>query len=318
MGIVRNRDAFAAGYTITPVSRTNKTILEISNDYITDVRLTRDLLDYNYFFKNCLVTVNGYYHRIDTDGVNGIFVLDGSKTLKRSNENQIGITNFKDVGGITTYSFSEVDKVLNNNGTIKISIPTTLVPDMSNKTFMMVYGGYMINVDSNSLIQLDDNIYKLDLATIPLVDMYYESKKYLNFDNMPVETTINNDNVISTQQLYSDGNIDYMLKLSQSFIIIVDTPTLNIEKKYVRTTGFPGQYISYIKPEYPLVLGNGRHVEYWVNYEDTQYSLTVNGYLNNRLIYNTANRNNDFSSSSNINVDDKDNFSKGYLLKISN
>ena len=146
---------------------------------------------------------------------------------------------------------------------------------------------------------------------------FYEMKKYLNVSDMPIEHSNTNDSLLNIEQLLSEGNLNYITKMSQSFIIIVNSPAVTFEKEYVRNTNLPGQYISYKKPEYPLVLGYGRHAEYWTTYEDTQWSITVNGDLEDRLIYDTVEHTLTGNVVDTISEDKKEK-SKGYLIKISN
>jgi hypothetical protein len=84
-----------------------------------------------------------------------------------------------------------------------------------------------------------------------------------------------NSEMVTIDQLVSDENIKSYLSLSQSFIIVLDTPNITLNRQYVKKTGMPGKYITYKEPLYPLVLGLGRHAEYWSIKEDGQYSLSV-------------------------------------------
>lgn len=313
MGVVRCVDAFKGGYTVTPITRSNKTVYENTGSEITDVRLTRNLLDYTYFYNNYLVTVNGYYHRVDTDFINGLFVIDGSKSMRTANKNQIGITSFKELGGIKTISFTDTTTKFNKVGIIKFKINE----DITNKTVLISFGGILLNQDLSSFTQIGDDIFKIDLTKLPFLNMYYEMKKYLNVSDMPIEHSNTNDSLLNIEQLLSEGNLNYITKMSQSFIIIVNSPAVTFEKEYVRNTNLPGQYISYKKPEYPLVLGYGRHAEYWTTYEDTQWSITVNGDLEDRLIYDTVEHTLTGNVVDTISEDKKEK-SKGYLIKISN
>ena len=62
-------DAFKAGYNVTPVDTDNAISLNLPNSQLPNLRLSRQdiRIDYNYFQANCLVNVNGYYHRTSTD-----------------------------------------------------------------------------------------------------------------------------------------------------------------------------------------------------------------------------------------------------------
>jgi hypothetical protein len=76
--------------------------------------------------------------------------------------------------------------------------------------------------------------------------------------------------------------------MSQSFIVVLDCPEVYQEVNYVRKTGFPGCYIAYTDPKYPLVTGLGRHNEYWYRLENDQYIMTVYDNAVSNRIYNTV------------------------------
>ncbi len=282
---VRFRDAFMANYTVNLVDQNNNIV---SRSTSTGLRLSRENTDYQYFYKRYLVCVNGYYHRIDTDFTNGILVKDGMKSCKISNQNQIGILSFKEIGDIKTLSFTNDTINTYNNGSVRFTINESLV----NKTVMVSIGGYLRYIDTNSFYQVSDNVFKLDFNNMLFRDMFYESKRYIDLSMLPVTYYPSNSDVITNESLLGDSNLIAYLLLSQSFIIIIDNNNLETNKKYVRNSNLIDMYISHIKPEYPLVTGLGRHNVYWYRKEDKQYSINVvESYVNN-MLYATTNQNN--------------------------
>ena len=280
---IKYKDCFAAEYKIIAVNQSNIENTEEINKI--HARLTRDDTDYNEFYNNCLVSVNGYYHLLDTDGINGVMVLDAFRTLNVSRQNQMGILSFKQFGGIKRYPITDsmITSYLDDSpevGTVRLNLPF----DIASKSVIFCLGGYLRFVDNTNILQISDSVFKINFNNMPMLDIYYESKKYIDLSSLPLEYTIFNQDQISVNQLRSAENLKAYLKLSQSFIIVIDTPTIATTKQHVKKTGIPGMYIAYTKPELPLVVGNGRHAEYIARLEDGQYGINIyDNVVENRL-----------------------------------
>jgi hypothetical protein len=279
------KDAFKAGYKLTPVSRANLDNTNILDTLKTCVRLTRTLptVDYTSFFNHCLVSVNGFYHLIDTDGTNGIVVVDAMKSLKRSNQNQIGVYSFSKVCALQAVPIvpSMIDHT--NPGIAKITLPMSL----TNKTVLMVIGGYLHFQDTTTFTQIGLSSFQVNFNLLPTLDRFYESRKYLDLSSLPLQSTINNTSQVALSDFLGDANITALLGLSQSFMVVLDNPSIFVNRIYIRKTGLPNLYIAYKEPVYPLITGLGRAPEYWSTKEDGQYALSVYDNLIENRVYNT-------------------------------
>jgi hypothetical protein len=281
MYFVKFKDAFKAGYSISRV--TNNFLTGNLNDSKPNVMMSRRDTDYNNFYKNALVTINGHFHITDTDGVNGIYVLDAGKSLSISKQNQIGIHSFKSIGNIKVVRFDKSDMVTNDDCTIKFKINESL----ENKTVIISLCGYLTFQENMKFYPTGDNVFKIDFNNLNMLDRFYELLKYIDLSSLPISFGINNCTQISKDQLLTDENIIALLGLSQSFIVIVDSPKLDISRRYVKRVGVPGCYSSYTKPELPLVCGLGRYVEYWSVEEDGVHNLSVYDNVVERYLYDT-------------------------------
>jgi hypothetical protein len=160
-----------------------------------------------------------------------------------------------------------------------------------------------------------DNLFKVDFNNLNMLDRFYELLKYIDLSSLPISFSINNETQISKEQLLTNENLIALLGLSQSFIVIVDTPKLDISRCYVKRIGIPGNYSTYVKPELPLVCGLGRYVEYWSVEEDGVHNLSVYDNIVENYLYDT-----NLSMSS---VDDSNDprrshrVSDAYFIKIS-
>lgn len=289
-GIVLNQrhalqcDAFKAGYTVTPVNALNVIDTSVENSSLPNIRLTRTdtTMDYSYMFNRCLVTINGFYHRTDTDGENGLMVVGAMTSRNISGSNQIGLLSFASMCAIEILPIasSMIDTTTADKPIINLGV------DLTDKSVLLILGGYMVQVDGTALKRVGDASYKIDLTQLNLVDRYYESSNYIDLTELEISTSANNTSEISISDLTTESVTKAWLQLSQTFFVILDTPDLYLEKQYVARSGMPDIYFNYSKPESPLVLELGRHPSYWMTYEDNVWRMTLyDNVIGNTLYY---------------------------------
>lgn len=293
------RDAHASRYKVTPVSPLYGINAAVENR--TAVMLTREnpTTDYQYFKKRCMVSVNGFYHMIDTDNKSGVLVYDAMTSLRIAKQNQIGLYSFADVCDIEYVPItpSMVHKRLTPDMVAGLRQPEPyassgfikLNKDLTNKTVLLVLGGYLHVPESLLYSQVGTDEFKIDFLNYPLFDRIYESLQYIDLKPLGLVNDIRNKTQFSVQQLLSDEVLLKYMTLSQSFFVILDTPEVFVNRQYIKKTGMPGMFISYNPPVYPIVVGNGRMPEYWSTHEDGQYSLTVYDNTVRQKTYNQAN-----------------------------
>lgn len=284
------RDAFRANYRATPVHPLYGE--DSAPEDRSALLLTREnpVTSYAEFNRYCLVTINGYYHLSDTNEIDGILVYDAMDTNRKSNQNQIGIVSFRDICSIDKLPLTQ-SMIYKQSPTEKYSVATyiKLNTDLTNKSVLMSIGGYLQVVDNLFITQVGADMFKLDFSNYPILDRFFESCDYLNLSSLNLYTTPNNPSQISIEDITSDEAILQLLLLTQTFFIVLDTPQLFTFKKYIKKTGFPGMFISYEPPIFPLVTGLGRQPEYFPTKEDGQYAVNVVGTLVEQKIYNTTN-----------------------------
>src|SRR5690606_30146268 len=118
----------------------------------------------------------------------------------------------------------------------------------------------VFTLESESRILIDFNNY-----SIP--NRFFESNKYLDYSEFDLDTPSTNDGQYTMDELYSDKFVTSLLTMSQSFIVILDNPDIFIEKEHVRPSPMPGIYTSYVKPIYPLFIGQGMVANYWYTHQ---------------------------------------------------
>ena len=309
------KDAFKAGFIITPVTSTNTIIPFLPNIVLPNIRLTRtDIkIDYTYLQANVLVNVNGFYHQTTTDGINGVMVIDAMKSLVRSQQNQLALWNFGKVGTVTQVPITTemVSTATPATPTAPvITLPMTLV----NQSVFLILGGYLVPVDGTTLTQLGSSTFQLNFALIDLVNRYYESINYIDIDSVLATTPPTNPNQIVIADLTTPTAIAAWLALTQTFFVVVNTPELYMQKLGVKRIGTPNQYITYQRPTSPLVLALGRQPPYWDIQEDRQWLLSIyDNNIGNLLYYSTANT---LSTNGACQPGTPGNLQEAYLLEI--
>ena len=283
-------DAFHAGYKIRPIRGQDAVDSPVPLHEKTRLYLTRPETDYALFGNSCLVNVNGFFHRTET-GPQGIYVDEGMTSQFMSGHNQIGILSFRELGSIRIKPIDLLSNMLykqNERQLYKDRTYVNLQEDITNKTIMLVLGGYLHVLDKSTFYRVSETCVCVEIGNLPLIARYYESRKYIDLSSLNLETTNRNDAQISVADFYKDETIQRLFALSQSFFVILDNPDIFVEKSPVGRSMLLDAFISDEKPLYPLVVGRGKITNYWYVHEDKQYSLHAHDTAYHNYIFDTV------------------------------
>lgn len=270
--MVKYADAVHAGYTATPIHDTAAIDYDLPDSEKRAMLLTKPNLDYDLFFKNCLVSVNGFFHLMDAT-VNGAKVYEANRSRQLSLKAQIGLYSFREVGEIKAIPIKPSMIYKQADCPLYLKTYIDIGQDIGNKTVCLVLGGYLHVMDS-SYYRVGERQFCIDYANFPLLKRIYESKDYVDLSSLNLQSIPRNPQMIAVEDLQDDDVIKAYTTLSQSFFVLVDTDDLYVELLKLADTGLPGMYVSGVKPQFPLRTGFGRMSEYWYTYEDTQWSIT--------------------------------------------
>lgn len=282
----RYADAFHAGYKVAPIHPTWAPDAEGPEADRTWLRLTRPDTDYALFKKHCMVSINGFYHQMDADA-NGIYITEGNRSRWVSGLNTIGILSFRRLGQLRTIPITTemVYKQAPEQG-LRHRAYLNVGEDLSGKVVMLVLGGYLHVLDDNTLRRTSDTSLLIDMENLPLFERYYESRQFLDLTSLQLETTEVNPWQIGVEDFLSDAVLTRYLTLPQSFLVVLDNPNVFVDYAPVHQTKMPGMFISFVRPDWPLLTGYGLHTNYWYTYEDRQWSLTsVHGVVDNPVFH---------------------------------
>lgn len=243
--------------------------------------------DMTLIHSHCLVTVNGFLHRTDAN-TEKAYIVDGGRTFRHQRDNQFGILSFLDIGAVTKIPITD-EMILNldsENPLYDGTIINLQGHDIENKTVLMSVGGYLTLPEPGVFWQNSDTSVALNLSQTPYVQRYVESSYYLDLTSLGLDESYMNPSLVNVPQLTSDAVIKKYLNLSQSFIIVIDTPNLYFNRKYLGAARLPGEFITYTKPTYPLFVNYGKMVEYFTSEEDGQWHLAVRDSYYRNFIFN--------------------------------
>ena len=245
---------------------------------LTDLVVTRPSYktDVNLLKTHCLMSVNGFFHRTDA-AQDKAYVLDGGRTAAKMRCSHTGILSFLDIGAIKQIRIKpEHIRPLTEETPLANSLILTVPEDMTDKSLMLVLGGYIVRPEDNVLYPFSPNEWVLNIKGLPYFERIMESEPLLDLSSLKIEHLDNNiDDAYVKDQLLQDDTILAYLGLSQSFFVIVDTPELFYNKINVRVSDLPGLITSYQDPTFPLIMGYGRHIEYSKLFESDMWALRV-------------------------------------------
>lgn len=288
-------DAFKAGYTVEPIAPGLSLDTPIANAAKTDLYLKNPNIAMSKFYQSCMVTVNGFYHYVNSDG-NAAYVRDGDKSRQKSQYAQCGILCFNDLGSIeyldltSNMVFNQEDN-LGNPIPLKYRTYLNIGVDIGDKIPILVIQGYMHILDPVTFSRVGATTFMIDMENYPLLNRYYESVPYLDYSGLNLPSTRMNAAQVGVADIYSDTAIKALIDMSQTFLVLLDANDLFVDRQWIRTTPFPGKYLAYQQPIWPLVTGYGRMCEYWTVTEDTlytQYSLTIADGIKYNYVFDTT------------------------------
>jgi hypothetical protein len=283
-----------------------------------DVELTRPKYqtDMSLVHSHCLVSVNGYFHMTDTDGSKA-YVYNAADTMRKSRTNHMGILSFLDIGELTKVRINK-DNITGQTDTSPLSerVYFNIEENIDNKSVILVLGGYLIFPSQNVFWQSGNRTFALDLNHIQYIERIYESDMYIDLKQLALTTDPINEDMINVDELWSDRVIKEYMTLSQSFLVIVDTPQLTTNKIFIRHNSMPGMFTAYRDPVYPLIVNYGKLAEYWKTYEDGHWAVNVqDSFLRNYIL--TSQRKQVLANVNNNLIPSKPFWhSRGYLLEI--
>lgn len=271
--VAKYSDAIRSHYKIDitkigVVTPDNYPALELDDIEITRPKYPTDL---SLLHTHCLISVNGYYHLTDTDGTKA-FVYNANKSLRKSKVNHVGILSFLDIGTLQKVPLDPL-LIYPQTPTSPLSerIYFDVEQELTNKSYILVLGGYLVFPSENVFWQSGEHTFALDINQLYYPERIQESNLYLDLSSLGLTSL----DPIDSVELYSDDILKKYLTLKESYLVIIDKPNLVTNKIFLRHSHLPGMFTAYQDPVLPLIVNYGKVAEYWKTLEDGQWSVTV-------------------------------------------
>lgn len=263
--LVKYAQAWHSGYNIQACANDGHIDQDISVHYKEDLILTHPKYKPQVIRDNCLISVNGYFHLTDwTDA--GVRIIDGNKTVIRSNDNQIGLYSFETIGKLQFVPITD-EMIKSPSDTTPLWDATYLkMPsdiDITNKTVLLVTGGYL-NVLSDVYERINEDTWRLSFGRMMFLNRYIQSVKDMDLTSLGLEVDELSPTLFNAQQLKDDSVIRAYLTLSQTFFVIVDSPSFFQSYEPVQYLNEPGRFIDGKQQQLPLVGAYGRMLDYHI------------------------------------------------------
>ena len=269
-------NAFHYNYTIRPVDRVNSVDSGGSNATKTDLYITKKGVTGDVLGKYGLFSINGYYHLADHDK-DAVYVYNGNQTIRRCNENDVGVTSFYHIGELQQFPIT--DEMIHGMGQgiamkqgVYVTIPDRYLND--DYTYLFVFGGFLHVLDS-TYDRVSPNTFRIHTARLNLAERYFSSREHLDYSslNLTKYDDYKNESVVGIEEVLSDTSIKAYFKLPQTFVVAIKAKHLFSELTPIETP-FPGRgLLPTTLYDKELVVGRfGRVIEYHARKEE---DLTV-------------------------------------------
>lgn len=286
-------DAALAGFDLKPINSFFHHSMDLQPGDLCDLRMTRYDVDYKKMYDTCLVSINGLFHRTNFVG-DGLHILEANKSRKIANDNLVGVYDLSPLGNIKivpiwskrVHKESE-DQPLSTRAIIEID---NSIKDLDKKTVLISIGGYLHLPDNKTIKRVGTHSYRIDFKDYPILQRYFEMEKLIDISKIKehLRKSNHNDGQVVVEQLLSNGAIEGLLTLSQSFFVIIDTPEVFLDLRQLEFNGLPGSYITHHTPIYPITLGLGRFYEYWPRHQYDRYAIMIKGGVKDNYLAETT------------------------------
>lgn len=221
------------------------TITDYPKATLTDLYIHKETVDSMLLHENTLVMVNGYMHT-HTPYKQGIKISDGVKSVNVAKTYQLGVLSFQDCGGVEMVNF---DPSMLSKSTDEVALYRECIinldQDISGKSIMLSIAGHLIYDPRHYRIIDPVNGYiALNLSQINLID---KIQKAVNFLEFPELLQVFGGDIlknISLDVIESDVFIMSLLRMTQSFAIIVNQPAYSVTKSPIFYQGVKGRYFT--------------------------------------------------------------------------
>ena len=229
-----------------------------------------------------LVSINGFMHPT-VPYYDGIAAVGGGSQHKMIGNLTATLLSFASIGDIKQYPIKSEHLNRYKAGyplSDKAVIDTGI--DLTNKSIIVSIGGYpLIANELVSVLSDVGGVIKIDTRRFDLIRHINNQVGLINLEPLGITVPETDKGLppLSAKGLLSDIITRQYLTLPQSFVAVIDTPLLTLEKEIVSSTGLRDRHVSMSEPNLPIMDSYGRIVDYWIVPENGPYAIcTANDY----------------------------------------
>lgn len=273
--LVKYAQAWHCGYNIRPIARNGHVNSTVSKFDKEDLLLTHPKFTPQKIRDNALITVQGYFHLTDWTE-DGVRIYGGNDTVRKCNDNQIGIYSFEQIGGLNFVRITDDMITVGENSTLwngtYLTMPDNV--DLENKTVLFVSGGFL-NVLSNVYERTNDRTWRIHFGNMMFLDRIISSIQDMDLSSLGLEFDPKDPTRINVEQLKSDATVRAYLNLTQTFFVVVDSASFFQYFKPVESLKAPGRFMDVISEQTPLTGAYGKMLDYHTIREPNMHNPDV-------------------------------------------
>lgn len=293
--VVIYRDAFDAGYKVEPTPGFASHTANVLPEDKRWLRVSKNGIDTNQFHKNFMVSVNGYFHRIDRDNTD-IFVIEGNRTSMISGRAHLGLHSYLRVGEIKYHdiSLSNIHQV-NPLAPIYKKALVEFKDNIENETVGLVIGGILYILDERVFRVVAPNQILINFENIDLINWFVEADMNIDLTSLPIDRIGTENHHITKESLLTEDCIRAILTLSQSFLVTINAKNMYRDFLVPESASYSNIYISPKEPIWPMRTNGGRIAEFIYHHEDGQYAIHAHHFASENHLHDTISKNNQSS-----------------------
>lgn len=225
--------------------------------------------DYEHVQRNCCFVIGGYGHYSEPS-ISGVRIKDAARTMDSTADNAIGILNFTDVGEVSLHRMTDaMIKAEPGISLYDVSI-INLGRDLTNKSVMVFIAGILHGEhDILKVVNRKQGIVRIEMHKLDLVTQVALSMDVVDFSSVDFYSLSNPGNV-NNDRLKSDVSIRGILKLPQSFVVVIDAPIYDVGFRIPEQSAFNGRTMypdTVDRVGFPLIDTFGRFLSFMLRKE---------------------------------------------------
>lgn len=278
-------DATRSNYSFDKIASDRNPTMEIDDNEKIDLLLSRPDTDYERMNEYCLISVNGIFH-YSSASADGLVVHGGVRGFEVGRTFNVGVHSFTGLGSIEKIQIT-ADMITRKDNTTPLRdyVKINHNINLTGKTLLMCIGGYLHSFDE--VYSVHEDHVEINIKRFLLPERLFDCLRRTDIES--IYPLMNNEQFrsVSRDRLFSDEFINSYL-ISNTFMIVVNTPVINKETELVANEGIPGIYTTKILPNKPLIAGYNRVCEYIPQYEYNTWVLHCTEANKNAFLFTTA------------------------------